>query len=166
MPASLVALPPTVLTALLEGDLPRARELSGLPLPEFFLSEGWLWRMRLADVQRDPSAAAWVVRALVVDDEVVGHAGFHGPPDDDGAVEVGYTVVPEQRGRGLGHTAMHALLGRAAASGQVRFVRASVSPDNAPSLTVVRRAGFRQVGEQVDEEDGLELVFELAVPTG
>jgi hypothetical protein len=27
-------------------------------------------------------------------------------------------------------------------------------------LAMIRRAGFQQVGEQIDEVDGLELVFE------
>ena len=42
---------------------------------------------------------------------------------------------------------------------------ASVSPGNAPSLTVVRKLGFVQTGEQWDEEDGLELVFERSLPS-
>jgi RimJ/RimL family protein N-acetyltransferase len=41
-------------------------------------------------------------------------------------------------------------------------VIASVSPENAPSLAVIRKLGFEQTGEQWDEEDGLELVFERA----
>jgi len=35
---------------------------------------------------------------------------------------------------------------------------ATVAPDNAPSLAVVRAAGFVHVGEQMDPVDGLELV--------
>jgi len=38
-------------------------------------------------------------------------------------------------------------------------VYASVAPDNAPSLAVVRSLGFIQIGTQIDEVDGLELVF-------
>jgi hypothetical protein len=34
---------------------------------------------------------------------------------------------------------------------------------NAPSLAIVRRLGFVQTGEYWDDEDGLELVFELDV---
>jgi RimJ/RimL family protein N-acetyltransferase len=41
-----------------------------------------------------------------------------------------------------------------------RFV-ASIGPGNGPSLAVVRRLGFIQTGEQWDDEDGLESVFEL-----
>ncbi len=159
-----VRLPPPVLTALLDGDLAAASARCGVDLPPFFLQEGWLWRLRLDQVAADPSAQDWVVRAVVVEPEgVVGHAGFHGPPDADGVVEVGYTVLPHLRGRGYASAALAALVAEAAVAPDVRLVRASVSPDNPASLAVVRRAGFVQVGEQVDEQDGLELVHELAV---
>ena len=106
-----------------------------------------------------------MVRAVVVDpDGVVGHAGFHGPPDAGGTVEVGYTVAPSLRGRGHATAALHALVDEAQRSPGVRVVRATVAPDNAPSLAVVRRVGFVHVGEQVDEVDGLELVFERVLP--
>jgi ribosomal-protein-alanine N-acetyltransferase len=115
-------------------------------------------------VRADPAAKAWVVRAVVVEPEgVVGHAGFHGPPDADGPVEVHYTVLPHLRGRGYAKAALRALVAEATAAPSVRFVRASVRPGNAASLAVVRGAGFVQVGQHVDETDGLELVHELAV---
>jgi hypothetical protein len=43
----------------------------------------------------------------------------------------------------------------------VTTVRATISPDNLPSLAVVTAAQFRHVGEQWDEVDGTELIFEL-----
>ena len=153
-----------MLTALLDGDLAGASARCGVTLPPWFLDEGWLWRIRLDQVRADPAAQDWVVRAVVVEPEgVVGHAGFHGPPDADGVVEVGYTVLPDLRGRGYARAALAALVAEAAASPDVRRVRASVQPDNPASLAVVRGAGFVHVGEQVDDEDGLELVHELAV---
>ncbi len=42
----------------------------------------------------------------------------------------------------------------------VRVIRASVRPDNAASLATIAHFGFVAIGEQWDEEDGLELVFE------
>jgi [ribosomal protein S5]-alanine N-acetyltransferase len=39
----------------------------------------------------------------------------------------------------------------------------AISPDNAASLAMAVRLGFIRVGEQMDEEEGLEYVFELAV---
>jgi [ribosomal protein S5]-alanine N-acetyltransferase len=43
----------------------------------------------------------------------------------------------------------------------VRHFVLSVSPENDPSLAIVRKLGFVRTGEQIDEEDGLEHIFEL-----
>jgi RimJ/RimL family protein N-acetyltransferase len=96
---------------------------------------------------------------------MVGHAGFHGPPGINGldapdAVEVGYTVFPEHRGRGYAQEAVRALMDWAGTEHGMRRFIASVAPDNEPSLAIVRKLGFSQTGEQWDDEDGLELVFE------
>ena len=48
---------------------------------------------------------------------------------------------------------------RAAEHGAL-VLRASISPDNEASLALVRKAGFVEVGSQMDEIDGLELIFE------
>ena len=42
----------------------------------------------------------------------------------------------------------------------VRAVRATISPDNAASLATIAGVGFTPNGEQWDEEDGLELIFD------
>jgi RimJ/RimL family protein N-acetyltransferase len=39
----------------------------------------------------------------------------------------------------------------------------SIAPDNEASLAMAAKLGFVRVGEQMDEEDGLELVFELII---
>ena len=155
------------LRALATGDLAAANATSPVPVPAYAAGPDWrgVWVRRVIQVAEDPDAAGWVT-GIVWDAArslAVGRAGFHGPPDADGVVEVGYTVLPHLRGRGYARAALTALVAEATASPQVRVVRASVSPDNAASLAVVRRAGFVHVGEQVDDEDGLELVHELAV---
>ena len=91
---------------------------------------------------------------------MVGRIGFHGPPDADGLVEIGYKVDAAHRRRGFGLEAAQRLIEAAERLAHVSAVRASIAPDNEPSLRIAERLGFRQIGEQMDEIDGLELVFE------
>jgi L-amino acid N-acyltransferase YncA len=58
---------------------------------------------------------------------------------------------------------LRALLDRAAADKAATTVRASVSPGNDVSRDLVVEHGFIEVGQQEDEEDGLEIVYERPV---
>lgn len=157
----LTLIPEAALKALLAGSRDEASAIMGMELPAFYLTQGWLWRYRLNQIRADPDSAPWLVRAVfaLAIGAVVGHAGFHGPPDADGMVEIGYSTAPEFRRRGFARAAAGELIAYAAANG-ARTVRASVSPDNAASLSLVRSYGFEHVGEQWDEEDGREFIFE------
>ncbi len=159
---SLQVIPQDALEALQANNLPDASRIMNLELPAFFLLEGWLWEIRLDQVRRSPGHAPWLVHAAVLEPDrvVVGHAGFHGPPDSSGMVEIGYTIVPEHRGKRYSHLVLSALQRQADASKEVTTVRAAISPDNLPSLKVVTAAQFRHVGEQWDEVDGTELILE------
>jgi RimJ/RimL family protein N-acetyltransferase len=162
-PASvrLVPLSSDVLQALLDGDLARADAAAGVALPPAFLADTWLWTLRLGQLVGDPGCAPWLIRAVVPRGagHAVGHAGFHGPPDEHGMVEIGYRIVAEHRRRGFARAAVTELLAYALAHGAT-VARASISPDNAPSLALAASFGFVHVSEQIDEIDGLELVFE------
>jgi ribosomal-protein-alanine N-acetyltransferase len=120
---------------------------------------------RIADLSVDPEAQPWLGRAIVLTEpdgtrRIVGSCGFHEPPGPDGRVEIGYSIDPPYRRRGVATEAVHALLDWAHAQGIDRF-RASVAPDNVGSLAIVAAFGFRQVGVQLDDIDGEELVFAL-----
>jgi RimJ/RimL family protein N-acetyltransferase len=165
----IVQLDGPTLHALAEGDLARAELTSPVPLSQWLVSDEAIgtWRMRARQADESPQDLPWVTGA-VWDDETktcVGKAGFHAAPDADGMVEVGYAVDPAYRRRGYARAALEAMLARAAADPTIRTVRASVSPDNAPSLALIAGYGFTQVGEQWDDEDGLELVYERDAAT-
>jgi ribosomal-protein-alanine N-acetyltransferase len=159
-PVRLVTLDAETLGLLLDGALEVASVRTGVTLTEFFLDQAWLWRIRRDQLLADPASAAWIARAAVVGGEVVGHVGFHGPPDADGMVEVAYAVDPRHRRRGHARAMLAAALRWAADDPAVRVVRASISPGNTASLATLAPFGFRRVGEQWDDEDGLELLYE------
>jgi [ribosomal protein S5]-alanine N-acetyltransferase len=161
----LVPLPPDLLRLIDSGDIAAvARELGAV------IPNGWAEavpaRLRLTQLAADPSEQPWLVRAVVLRKarEVVGSVGFHEPPDVHGRVEIGYDVVAGRRRRGYAREAIVGLAAWAFTTGRARVCVASVSPGNAPSLALVHSLGFRQVGEQIDEIDGLELVFECPLP--
>jgi ribosomal-protein-alanine N-acetyltransferase len=100
----------------------------------------------------------WGPRSIVLDGVVVGSIGFFGPPSEapDGVpeTEVGYGLVGEARGHGLATEALSAVVSAAESEG-VR-VRASVRPDNTPSIRVLAKCGFNEL--RGSNEDG-ELVM-------
>jgi ribosomal-protein-alanine N-acetyltransferase len=161
----LVPLVPEMLALIEGGDTAGVARLLDVEVPP-----GWTEtipaRMRLAQLAADPSEQPWLDRAAVLRAQrrVIGGAGFHAPPKPDGRVEIGYDIVPAERRKGYAREAIAGLTAWAFATGRARVCVASVSPGNAASLALVRSLGFRQVGEQMDEVDGLELVFERALP--
>jgi len=120
-----------------------------------------LIKLRLADLEANPRIAPWLLRAIVDRDAraAVGFIGFHGAPDPRGMVEVGYEVLPAFRRRGYAREALAVIEAFAAREG-ARVVRASVSPGNMASLSLIERGRYVHVGEQIDEIDGRELVYE------
>jgi RimJ/RimL family protein N-acetyltransferase len=152
--------------ALAAGDLAAAEAASPVPLSAYLAGpeNRGVWERRRAQVERNPADAGWVT-GIIWDEErriAVGRAGFHAQPDDAGLVEIGYAVDPAHRRRGYARAAFEALLARAAADPLVRTVRVTISPDNVASYGLVAQYGFTEVGEQWDDEDGLEIIYEIA----
>jgi RimJ/RimL family protein N-acetyltransferase len=162
----IVQLSAAVLRALAEGDLAGANRAAPVPLTPHFVDAGEVgtWQMRSRQVQADPASAGWITGVIWDTDRrlAVGRAGYHGPPDAAGMVEVGYSVDPAYRRQGYARATLEALLARAAREPAVRTVRASISPGNVASLSLVAQYGFVKVGEQWDDEDGLEAIYEVA----
>jgi RimJ/RimL family protein N-acetyltransferase len=163
----LVSMSMRFMRLLLARDVEGAAEEIGAIVPEGLPDtlDNFL-QFRIADLQSDPEAQPWLGRAVVLTEpdgtrRIVGSAGFHAPPDDDGRVEIGYRVEPKYRRTGVATEVVRALFDWAAREHGVERFRASVSPLNMPSLAIIRRLGFRQVGVQIDDIDGKELVFEL-----
>lgn len=156
--------------ALALKDLQAASEEIGATVPAWIADEleNFL-NYRLGQLRLDPTIRVWLGRAMVLTEaegtrRVVGSIGFHGPPDEQGRLEVGYSVDPPFRRRGYASESVKALFDWAHREyGISRFI-ASISPDNEPSLNLTAAFGFQRVGEQIDEIDGLEYVFETDWP--
>ncbi|CAB4727688.1 MAG: GNAT family N-acetyltransferase [Actinobacteria bacterium] len=163
----ILQLPPATLLALAAGDLASAQAGVDVSLTAYLVAEESVgtWQYRTRQAVESPADLPWITGLLVDVDSgaVVGKAGFHAAPDDDGLVEIGYAVDPACRRRGYARAAFALMLDRARRSPEVRTFRATVSPGNTASRTLIEPFGLLHVGEQWDDEDGLELVYELAV---
>jgi RimJ/RimL family protein N-acetyltransferase len=155
--------------ALVAGDLATAESEIGAQVPEEFPEHlDHFLQFRLAQLEEDATIRPWLGRVMVMTEDgverAVGSIGFHGPPDADGRVEIGYRVDAAHRRRGLASEAVAAMFDWARREYGIHRFRASVAPDNAASQAVIARFGFRQTGVQWDDIDGEELVFDLDDP--
>ena len=105
-------------------------------------------RSLAADPSPDPVFTMYVIRRAD-DGLAIGGLGFSGPPDDEGAVEIGYGLVPSARGLGLATEAVRAAVGVAADHG-AGVVRADTDTGNLPSQAVLLRSGFLEVGRDAN----------------
>jgi RimJ/RimL family protein N-acetyltransferase len=152
--------------AMIEADEPRLLAVTGArfpggiipPLMDDHLSE---WRTLLRANPDTPPWRAWIAidRAL---GEAVGTAGGGGMADTHGCVLVGWAVYPRYERRGYGTDAARAVIDWMRAQPNIRCVRATVPPDNLPSIRVAEKLGMRHVGEDTDPEVGAVLVFEIS----
>jgi [ribosomal protein S5]-alanine N-acetyltransferase len=163
----IVQLSAVALRALADGELEEARRLAPVPLSSWLVSDHprAVWRRRAVQVVEEPADLGWVTGVLVDPRtmQAVGAGGFHAAPDERGMVEAGYGVDPAFRRQGYARAALGALIARARAEPAVRVFRLTISPDNEPSLALARQFPFVVVGEQWDDEDGLETIFEMPV---
>jgi RimJ/RimL family protein N-acetyltransferase len=158
---------PQQLIALIE-EPDRFEELTGFPadaeLRGFYVSDDvspvWLEALRTA-AATDP----WHHGFFVVDRErrcVVGSAGFKGPPDASGVVEIAYGIAPGFQNRGYATEAAKALVDFAFANADVTLVRAHTLPEPNASTRVLLKCGFHHAGGVVDPDDGPVWRWELA----
>src|SRR4029079_17604387 len=102
---------------------------------------------RLAQMTLDPVSAPWLLRVMVrrEDRKAVGYINFHGPPNDAGQAELGYTVFPGDRRKGYASEAVEVMMAWARETYGVRRFLLSISPANVASLGLARNLGFTRI---------------------
>ena len=117
---------------------------------------------RIPRVKREPEfAEIGLILAIEKNtDELIGSAGFHNFPTEGGMIEIGYGIVPEKQNQGFGTELLIGMWKMICLRPDVQILRYTVSPENPPSMHIIKKLEFTKVGEQMDPEDGLELIFE------
>lgn len=164
----LLLMTPTFFETALRSDQTQAAQLLGVPIPAAWWPVSHYKYERLAQARRNPALEPWLERAIMLrsSQTMVGSIAFHMASEPEpvrplgpGGVEFGYTIFPEFRRQGYATEACQALMAWAQQQGVTRFVL-SISPQNQPSLRIAAHFGFVKIGSQMDEEDGLEDIYE------
>jgi RimJ/RimL family protein N-acetyltransferase len=104
--------------------------------------------------ERDPAAREWGFRYFVLKQTrptVIG-AGGYARPAKDGAIEIGYSVCPSMRRKGIATEAARRLVDHAFHHLDVELVIAHTLPHLVSSIGVLEKNGFQLVGH--GEEEG------------
>lgn len=119
---------------------------------------------RVPQVKQNPSVNKWFVRWAVLrsTQEVIGSSSFHGAPDDAGMIEIGLGVEVAHQRQGFGREILQGMWGWVVNEPNVNTLRYTVSPTNTASIALVNSFGFNYVGEQIDDIDGPESIYELS----
>lgn len=127
---------------------PASAWASGYPtVADIVAVGGWLEQRAAAG---DPAPFGQFQLVRRADGLTIGGAGFHGPPDADRAVTIGYGVIPAERRSGYATEALRGLLAFARARG-VAVVRGTAGRGNDASQRVMAAAGMVLVAEDPDE---------------
>lgn len=118
--------------------------------PEFLDPPALEWT--LAQLEKAAGGDHWwlyfiLLRAAPGGRTLIGSGGYKGPPDAEGTVEVGYGIVRDQHRRGYASETTRGLLARAFARPEIRRVLAETLPELVGSIGVLRKCGFRHIGE-------------------
>ena len=166
----LIALTPAFLHASLQRDLTTAEALLGLALPSEWFAEQRLIHLRLNDLQPNAALQPWLLRAIGLRHQqvIIGYIGFHSQPGAaylrdlaPGGIEYGYRVFSAFRRQGVAREACVALMPWAYQEHQVTRFVVSIRPANLPSRRLAEGLGFKPIDSHVDEEDGLEDIYEV-----
>ena len=110
--------------------------------------------------ERDPDAVGWWAWLIVLpaDRVLIGSVGFKGPPDGDGRVDIGYSVLDAWQGRGYASEAVAALVDWAFAEPRVTHIIGETFPHLAASVRVLEKSGFRYLGIGVGDKGEPEVL--------
>ena len=165
------------LAATVQGKPGMVEKLMGVTLPPAWCDEDWVFKLRYDQWLKDPAYAPWSIRAIVERDSraVVGTMNSHHQPmpfvmndQKTAGVELGYTIFEPYRRQGFATEAIGAYTAWAGLEHGVSTFVLSISPLNEPSLGLARKLGAEQIGSEMHERNGEQLIhaFQRILPVG
>jgi RimJ/RimL family protein N-acetyltransferase len=128
--------------------------LIGAKVPEEWPADPVIMEILRKQLQSS-GAFAWnnYIYIYKSDPTAIGDGGFKGPVAG-GTVEIGYSVIPSFRRKGLATEAASALLGLGFTDNRLKTVTAETSTANPESAAVLQKIGMSYRGTRLSDEDG------------
>lgn len=85
---------------------------------------------------------------MIVDknnNKIIGDIGFHGKPNENGEVEVGFGLIEHERGKGFGSESLNAIMDWLKLQESVKVIKAECLISNKPSARILEKAGLKEV---------------------
>ena len=103
-----------------------------------------------------PEARGWWMYLFthLREKELIGHGGFKGRADESGMVEIGYSIAPAWRTRGMATEAAQGLIDYAFSHPQIKMVDAHTLAAKNPSTRVLEKIGMQKIGALQDPDHG------------
>jgi [ribosomal protein S5]-alanine N-acetyltransferase len=130
------------------SDRARLVEMLGVRVPEHWPGPDLVEALPffIENMEKAPSEPAWDLIAIhKTDQAVIGDIGFMGEPDEEGVVEVGYSIVPEYRNQGYATEMARGLITWAFEEKGIQIVTAACLDENIGSIKVLEKLGMRRL---------------------
>ena len=152
---SLIPANKLILQTLLQSDEALARLLS------INIAKKWaefgraIFQYSLDKIEVEPSEENWWMYLVIYREEnrLIGNGGFKGKPDENGCVEIGYSIAPAYRNQGFATEMAQGLIAHAFSFPLVKKVVAHTLAEVNASGAVLQKCGMKRVGELDDLED-------------
>lgn len=151
--------------AVFRGDRPELERLARARASANWPGKALVERAFSASLERireDPDTRLWGDRLMITREgerRIVGSVIFHGKPNENGLVEVGYGVEESWQNQGLATEATRTQVEWALGAPGVRLVMATTPPWHTASIRVLEKSGLARVRTEEHEILGEVLVF-------
>lgn len=119
---------------------------------------------RVPQVKLNLALNRWFVRWIVLREtgEIIGSTSFHGAPDVEGMIEIGLGIHENFHNQRFAREALRGMWEWVLTDPAVKTLRYTVSITNVPSIKLIEFFGFELKGQQQDEIDGPEDIYEMS----
>ncbi|WP_069058790.1 GNAT family N-acetyltransferase [Sinorhizobium sp. RAC02] len=132
------------------------RYISGVPLSR---EQSWVRLLRHIGMWSVMGFGFWAITEKA-SGQLIGESGFHEMrremvPSIEGTMEAGWGLIPDYQGRGYASEVLETILPWAEANHHGAAITCIIDPDNAPSIRLAQRHGFKEFARSTYQDSDI-----------